>query len=82
MHLPHFSRRPFALLMLVLLSTLAGVGIAHGAPSALDQVVDGNLVFLGPGQNGLRDIRTSDNLGGLRFYNGSSLTNPPQGASI
>ena len=64
-----FSRRLLQLATLVLLVPLVGVGVAHGKPSAADQVVDGNIVFLGPGHDGDRDIRTSDNLGGLRFYN-------------
>ena len=67
-----FSHRLLTIVLLALLSTGIGAGIAHGAPSAADEVVDGNVVFLGPRHDGARDIRTSDNLGGLRFYNASN----------
>ena len=82
MHLPRFSHRLLQVAILVLLISGTGAGIAHGAPSAADQVVDGNLVFTNPGQNGLRDIHTSGNQSGLRFYNADTLTVNPQGAAI
>jgi hypothetical protein len=45
--------------------------------------VTDSIVFTSPGQNSARDIRTSTNDGGLRFYNGNGpLTNPPDGAAI
>jgi hypothetical protein len=50
--------------------------------NAVDQVIDGNLIFTGPGQGGARDIHTSTTTGGLRIYNGQNLTVMPDGAAI
>jgi hypothetical protein len=49
---------------------------------AVDSVIDGNIVFTGPGQGGAKDIRTTTTDGGLRIYNGSSLNPIPTGAAI
>jgi hypothetical protein len=49
---------------------------------AADQVVDGNIVFTNPGMNNFRDIHTTGNLSGLRFYNNDVLTVQPLGAAI
>jgi hypothetical protein len=50
---------------------------------AIDLIQDGHIIFTGPSPEGARDIRTSTNDGGLRFYNGNGpLTNPPEGAAI
>ncbi len=47
------------------------------------QVVDGDLIFTSPGAfTYTRDIRLSDNFGGLRFYGADSLTTSPAGAAI
>jgi len=47
------------------------------------QVVDGDIIFTSPGQfTYTRDIRLSDNFGGLRFYGADSLTASPAGAAI
>ena len=47
------------------------------------QVVDGDLIFTSPGAfTYTRDIRLSDNFGGLRFYGANSLTTQPEGAAI
>ena len=53
-------------------------------PSPQDsQVVDGDIIFTSPGAFGYaRDIRLSDNFGGLRFYGADSLTTSPAGAAI
>jgi hypothetical protein len=68
--------------VLLALCTGIGAGVARGAPSFSDLMQDGNIIFSGPGMDGARDIRTSDNDGGLRFYNGTSLDVFPQGAAI
>ena len=48
-----------------------------------NQVVDGDIVFTSPGQSTYaRDIRLSDNFGGLRFIGADSLTTTPAGAAI
>jgi hypothetical protein len=71
----------FALLLGIVVST--GSDVVHSAPSMADTTVDGSIIFTGPGVDGARDIRTSTNDGGLRFYNGNGpLTNPPDGAAI
>ena len=49
---------------------------------AADQVIDGQLIFTTPVVNTQRDIHTQNNIGGLRFYNASSLTASPDGAAI
>ena len=47
------------------------------------QSVDGDLIFTSPGQSTYaRDIKLSDNFGGLRFYGANSLTTSPAGAAI
>jgi len=47
------------------------------------QVVDGDLIFTSPGAfTYTRDIRLSDNFGGLRFFGADSLTTTPAGAAI
>jgi len=47
------------------------------------QTVDGDIIFTSPGQfTYVRDIRLSDNFGGLRFYGGNQLTTSPAGAAI
>ncbi|MBA3322745.1 MAG: hypothetical protein H0T45_15030 [Pyrinomonadaceae bacterium] len=53
-------------------------------PSPQDsQVVDGDIIFTSPGAFGYaRDIRLSDNFGGLRFYGADSLTTSPAGAAV
>jgi len=53
-------------------------------PSPLaSQVVDGDIIFTSPGQFTYpRDIRLSDNFGGLRFYGADALTTQPAGAAI
>jgi hypothetical protein len=61
--------------------------IATSAPTivqAIDTLVDGNIVFSDPGQNTARDIRSTDNKGGIRVYNSETtgLANPPTGAAI
>jgi hypothetical protein len=77
------SLRALVFVLLLSVVTVTGSDVAHGAQSALtDLPVDGNIVFSGPGVDGARDIRTTDNDGGLRFYVGNNLTNPPQGAAI
>ena len=44
------------------------------------QVVDGDLIFTSPGAfTYTRDIRLSDNFGGLRFIGADSLTTTPAG---
>ena len=48
-----------------------------------NQTVDGDIVFTSPGQFTYpRDIRLSDNFGGLRFFGADSLTTSPAGAAI
>jgi len=49
---------------------------------AADTTVDGNLIFTNPGQNSFRDIHTTGNGSGLRFYNNDTLTVVPAGAAI
>jgi hypothetical protein len=50
---------------------------------AIDLIQDGHIIFTGPSPEGAKDIRTSTNDGGLRFYNGNgTLANPPEGAAI
>jgi hypothetical protein len=49
---------------------------------AADQVIDGNIVFTNPGMNNFRDIHTTGNTSGLRFYNNDVLTVQPLGAAI
>jgi hypothetical protein len=52
-------------------------------PLMANQSVDGDIVFTSPGfANYARDIRLSDNLGGLRFYASASLMTQTQGAAI
>jgi hypothetical protein len=75
------SLRALVFVLLLAVVTLTGSDVARGAPSAADTPVEGNLVFGAAGE-GARDIRTGDNDGGLRFYSGTALTNPPQGAAI
>jgi len=67
--------------------TLKGgeVSLAEESPISplANQVVDGDIVFTSPGQSTYaRDIRLSDNFGGLRFYGADSLTTTPAGAAI
>ncbi|HEX7176911.1 MAG TPA: hypothetical protein VF240_16745 [Pyrinomonadaceae bacterium] len=53
------------------------------AGALADTVVDGDLVFTNPGfPNYGRDIRLSDNLGGVRIYGAPSLSASPAGAAI
>ena len=49
-----------------------------------NQVVDGDIIFTSPGQSSTyaRDIKLSDNFGGLRFIGADSLTTTPAGAAI
>lgn len=48
-----------------------------------NQVVDGDFVFTSPGVPlYTRDIRLSDNIGGLRFFGTDALATSPQGAAI
>src|SRR5687767_8127235 len=76
------SLRALVFIGLLAMVALTGSDEAHSAPSAeVLNNIDG-IVFTGPGVDGARDIRTTDNDGGLRFYIGNSLTNPPQGAAI
>jgi hypothetical protein len=76
------SSRLIVLGLIGLLCIGIGAGAAQAAPSLADLIQDGNIVFTGPGLNGARDIRTSDNLGGMRFYNGTALTGTPSGAAL
>jgi hypothetical protein len=66
----------FALLILVL--AISAPTVVH----AVDEVIDGNLVFTGPNQGGAKDIRTSNTDGGLRIFNGQTLSPIPEGAAI
>jgi hypothetical protein len=76
------SHRVLVLGLFGLVCMAIGAGAAQGAPLLQDLMQDGNIIFSGPGVDGARDIRTSDNDGGLRFYNGTSLDLIPQGAAI
>src|SRR5688572_29387101 len=74
-----FLRSPLITLVLLVLV------VAMSAPTlvqAVDLLIDGDLAFTGPGQGGAKNIRTSTTDGGLRIFNGTSLTNPPAGAAI
>jgi hypothetical protein len=75
------SLRALLFILLLVAITVMGSDVARGAPVAapLDNI-DG-IVFSDAGE-GARDIRTFDNDGGLRFYNGTSLDIVPQGAAI
>ena len=56
--------------------------VVEPSPQA-SQVVDGDIIFTSPGQfTYARDIRLSDNFGGLRFIGADSLTTTPAGAAI
>src|SRR4051812_4572616 len=77
------SLRAIVFVLLLGAITFTGSDVARGAPSVADLNQDGNIIFSGPGVDGARDIRTTNNDGGLRFYNGNGpLTNPPDGAAI
>jgi hypothetical protein len=69
-----------ALVLGVVLFT--GSDVAKGAPLLADLPVDGNVVFTPSGQDGARDIHTTGNNGGMRFYNADTLTASPSGAAI
>jgi hypothetical protein len=61
--------------------------IATSAPEivqAVNSMIDGDIVFSDPGQNAARDIRSTENRGGIRVYNSETggLANPPTGAAI
>jgi hypothetical protein len=74
-----FLRSPFVtLVLIVFVIAESGPDVVH----AVDSVIDGNLVFTGPGQGGAKDIRTSNTDGGLRIYNGQNLSAIPEGAAI
>ncbi len=56
--------------------------VVEPSPQA-SQSVDGDIIFTSPGQFTYpRDIRLSDNFGGLRFFGADSLTTSPAGAAI
>jgi hypothetical protein len=78
MHL-RFLRSP--IVTLVLLVLVMGMYTPR-VVQAVDSVIDGNLTFTGPGQGGAKDIHTNSTDGGLRIYNGSSLSTTPNGAAI
>ena len=58
----------------------AVVGGASAAPTNVDEAI----VFTSPnnGQTYARDIRLSDNLGGLRFFASPTMTAQPEGAAL
>jgi hypothetical protein len=56
---------------------------AYAADVAVDNLsVNGNITFTFPGFNNFRDIHTTGNSSGLRFYNADVLTVIPDGAAI
>jgi hypothetical protein len=69
-------------IIVMLISVLGGIGVARSAPLLADLPVDGNIVFSNAGQDGARDIHTTGNTGGMRFYNADTLTTTPGGAAI
>jgi hypothetical protein len=74
-----FLKSPFVtIVLLILVVAMSAPAVVH----AVDEVLDGNLVFTGPNQGGAKDIRTSNTDGGLRIYNGATLSPIPTGAAI
>jgi len=66
-----------------LLSLSRNTDIAQAADGTFDNLhLNGNIDVTTPVVNTQRDIHTTTNLGGLRFYNASSLTATPDGAAI
>jgi hypothetical protein len=59
------------------------LNVVPSATTQANQVVDGDIIFTSPGQfTYARDIKLSDNFGGLRFIGADSLTTTPAGAAI
>jgi len=57
--------------------------VAYAADGSFDNLaLNGNITFQAPLVNIYRDIHTSTNLGGMRFYNASVLSSTPDGAAI
>ncbi|HEX7174220.1 MAG TPA: hypothetical protein VF240_02885, partial [Pyrinomonadaceae bacterium] len=58
--------------------------VVGGPTPAAATNVDDSIVFSSPnnGQSYARDIRLSDNLGGLRFYASPTMTSTPEGAAL
>jgi hypothetical protein len=75
------STRLFAAFVLVLFLALGEAARAQDLAGKPDRGLDG-IVFTDPGLNGVRDIHTTGNLGGLRYYNGDTLTATPAGAAL
>jgi hypothetical protein len=76
------SLRALVFVLLLTVVTLTSSDVAKGAPLLADLPVDGNVVFTASGQDGVRDIHTTGNNGGMRFYNANSLAPIPDGAAI
>jgi hypothetical protein len=74
-----FLKSPLVILALIIYVIAdSGPRVVH----AVDSVIDGNLIFTGPNQGGAKDIRTSNTEGGLRIFNGQTLSPIPEGAAI
>lgn len=74
-----------------LLAAVAGLAAALVAKAtdrggevayAQDSNVNGNIIFTNPGVNQFRDVHTTGNTSGLRFYNNDTLAVVPDGAAI
>ncbi|HYW14860.1 MAG TPA: tail fiber domain-containing protein [Allosphingosinicella sp.] len=62
-------------------SVAAAISLPLAAPAfAQDTSINGNILFTSPDVH--KDLRTSDNSGGLRFYGAPTLTGSPNGAAI
>jgi hypothetical protein len=57
--------------------------VAYAVDGSFDNLaLNGDITFQAASVNVFRDIHTSTNLGGMRFYNASTLTSTPDGAAI
>jgi hypothetical protein len=57
--------------------------VAYAVDGSFDNLnLNGDITFQAGSVNIFRDIHTSTNLGGMRFYNASTLTSTPDGAAI
>jgi hypothetical protein len=76
--LNYLRRNALTLALIVLVMVTSGPEMAQ----AVDEFIDGNIIFSGPGQDEARDIHTTSTNGGMRFYTASNLTGVPSGAAI
>ncbi|MBV8687961.1 MAG: hypothetical protein JOZ90_16890 [Alphaproteobacteria bacterium] len=64
------------------ISIAAFMATAMAGTAHAQQTVDGDIIFTSAGTNYMRDIRMSDNNGGLRLYTAPTLGEVPDGAAI